>query len=142
MSKLNGKICRIDALQLFVILGLLTYYDAVTTSHFKPAGSPSEGSNYDPPLGICTHCRNYARNTEEINQKCQACNTGLYVPRRREKDWLLCAGCVGTGLAEPARWRSVMFAAVWLDCEAAFWKLIDDVSLNVANHWPYWRITH
>jgi hypothetical protein len=52
-----------------------------------------------PPLGICSHCHEYTVKAEQMNQKCATCKTGLYVPRRRKKDWLLCSGCSGTGVA-------------------------------------------
>jgi hypothetical protein len=55
------------------------------------------------PVGICNHCRDYTRDEEQINQQCPACKTGLYVPRRRGKDWVLCLGCAGTGVAEAGK---------------------------------------
>jgi hypothetical protein len=51
---------------------------AVMPSHFNSARSLTSESNIAyPPVGICTHCRDYTRNTEEINQKCASYNTGF-----------------------------------------------------------------
>jgi hypothetical protein len=80
-------------------IGCLTYH-GLMTAHFNSARSLTTESNMThPPVGICTHCRDYTRNTEQINQKCPSCNTGLFARRRRKKDWQLCAGCADTTIS-------------------------------------------
>jgi hypothetical protein len=49
-----------------------------------------------PPVGICSDCREFTRDAEQISQMCRICKTGLYLWRRRARDWLPCAGCVAS----------------------------------------------
>lgn len=72
----------------------------------------AESHMNQPPLGICTHCGNYTRDVEQLNQKCQSCNTALALGGEQKPGNYEPAVRTQRLLEGPERWRAATSAAV------------------------------
>jgi hypothetical protein len=79
-----------------------------------------------PPIGICSNCRDYTRDAQQINQQCPACKTGFTFLVVEEKTGYYAPAVQALELPNPGRWRSVIFAAALVGPQPTLLETVDD----------------